>query len=202
VIGSRDAAEVAACAIRGGADAIQLREKASPDARMQEDARRILPLTRSAGIPLIINDRVSVALAVDADGLHVGQDDLPPAEARRLIGPHRLLGRSTHSLTQALAAQDEGVDYVGFGPVFPTPTKPEYGCVGVEAVQEVVARLHVPVVCIGGMDRATIGSIRSAGAACVAVVRAVCAAKDPKAAARELKCLLTEFHRAPHPSAL
>lgn len=186
-IGSRDAADVAAGAIRGGADAIQFRDKISSDARMQAEALRILPLARAAGVPLLINDRLAVALAVDADGLHVGQEDLSPAEARRRIGSHRLLGRSTHSLAQALAAQEEGVDYIGFGPVFPTPTKPEYGCVGVEAVQEVVARLHVPVVCIGGIDRATVGSVRSAGARCVAVVRAVCAAEAPEAATRELK---------------
>jgi thiamine-phosphate pyrophosphorylase len=150
----------------------------------------LLPLTRAAGIPLIINDRVDVADAVGADGVHLGQDDLPVEEARRLLGPSRLIGKSTHSVEQALAAQAEGADYIGLGPIFPTPTKPDYRSIGTEPIRQIVSHMQVPVVCIGGIDAETLGGVIAAGAQCVAVVRAVCAAPDPEAAARTLKEIL------------
>jgi thiamine-phosphate pyrophosphorylase len=194
--GSRDLAELAAAAIRGGADVIQLRDKAGSAARLIEEARRLLPLARAAGIPLIINDRVEAAEAVGADGVHLGQDDGSIEEARRLLGPERLIGRSTHSLEQALAAERDGADYIGLGPIFPTPTKPGYGSVGTALIQEVMRRVQVPVVCIGGIDATTLRAVLEAGAACVAVVRAACGAEDPERAARELKRTLTQFVRA------
>ena len=141
VSGGRDLAQIAAAAIRGGADVLQLREKHATDAQVCRDAERLLPLTRAAGIPLIINDRIEVASQTGADGVHLGQADPPVTEARRVLGPGRLVGKSTHSLEQALAAEAEGAD-------------------------------------------------------CVAVVRAVCAAEDPEAAARELKRLLRQSVRA------
>ena len=195
--GSRDLAELTAAAIRGGADVIQLRDKAASSAQLIEEARRLVPLTREAGIPLIINDWPGVVEAVGADGVHLGQDDGSIEEARRLIGPTRLIGLSTHSLEQAIAAEGEGADYIGVGPIFPTPTKPAYERVGTALIRAVTMRVHVPVVCIGGIDAATLRSVLKAGAACVAVVRAVCGAEDPEGAARTLKRALTQCVRAP-----
>lgn len=194
-VGSRDVLDVAAAAIRGGADVIQLREKAASTRQLLDDAQRLLPLTRRAGLPLIINDRVDVAKAAGADGVHLGQDDLPVAAARDMLGAGRLIGTSTHSLEQALAAAAEGVDYLGLGPIFPTPTKPDYGSIGTELIARVLSRVRLPVVCIGGIDGATLPDVLEAGAACVAVVRAVCAADDPESATRALKDALTHFVR-------
>ena len=195
-IGSRDPVQVAAAAIRGGADAIQLRDKTGPAKTLCDVARRLLEVTRPSGIPLIINDRADVALAAGASGVHLGQDDLPLADARRLLGPERLIGRSTHSLEQALAAEAEGADYIGCGPVFPTPTKPDAGSVGTALVTSVAARVRIPVVCIGGIDTGNVERVVAAGAVCVAVVRAVCRAADPEAATRQLKHRLIQSGRA------
>jgi len=184
-------------AIRGGADVIQLRDKSASSAQLIREAKRLLPVTRAAGIPLIINDRVEVVDAVGADGVHLGQDDGPIEEARRLLGSTRLIGKSTHSLEQALAADAEGADYIGLGPIFPTPTKPAYEHVGIALIGDVTRRVHVPVVCIGGIDHPALQSVLAAGATCVAVVRAVCGAEDPQRAARQLKNALTQFVRTP-----
>ncbi|MBI1992465.1 MAG: thiamine phosphate synthase [Candidatus Omnitrophica bacterium] len=190
--GTRNLADLTAAAIRGGADVIQLRDKTASTPQLIEEAAALLPLTRSAGIPLIINDRVEVLRAVGADGVHLGQDDLPIAEARRLLGSERLIGQSTHSLEQALAAEAAGADYIGFGPIFPTPTKPDYASVGTALIGTVAKQVRLPLVCIGGIDRTTIGHVLEAGARCVAVVRAVCRAEDPEAATRALKRHLTQ----------
>lgn len=186
VAAGRPLAGVAAQAIRGGADAIQLRDKQASARQLLDAARRLLAVTRPAGIPLIVNDRVDVALAAGADGVHLGQDDLPLAEARRILGPARLIGQSTHSLEQALTAERDGADYIGVGPIFPTPTKPSYGSVGTALIRLVAGRVRVPAVCIGGIDSRTIHEALAAGAGAIAVVRAVCGADDPEAAARRL----------------
>ena len=188
--GEHDMAAIASAAIRGGADALQLRRKRATDAQARQDAERLLPLARAGGIPLIINDRIEVAEASGADGVHLGQDDPPVAEARRALGPTRLIGKSTHSLEQAVAAEAEGASYIGLGPIFPTPTKPAYGSIGPGLIAEVRARVRIPIVCIGGLDSTTLPSVLEAGAGCVAVVRAVCAAEDPEAAARILKAAM------------
>ena len=192
---TRDLAEVAEAAIRGGADVLQLRDRSASDEALIEEARRLLRLTRRAGLPLIINDRPAVARVVGAEGVHLGQEDLPLAAARRLLGSDAILGKSTHSLAQALAAEAEGADYIGCGPVFATPTKPDYASVGVELIAAVRSRVRVPLVCIGGIDQATLPRILAAGAERVAVVRAVCGAADPEAAARALKQMLTQGSR-------
>lgn len=186
-VGARDLTAVAAAAIRGGADALQLRDKAASARELAAQAERLLAITRPAGIPLLINDQVEVARSVGADGVHVGQDDGPIREARHLLGPGRLIGRSTHSLAQALQAEAEGADYIGLGPIYPTPTKPTYEPLGIDVMARVLPKVRVPVVCIGGIDRTVIHEVLRAGARCVAVVRAVCAAEDPEAAARNLK---------------
>ena len=200
--GRRDLADIASAAIRGGADVIQLRDKTASDRQVLEEARRLLPLTRAAGIPLILNDRIDVARAAGADGVHLGQEDLPVCEARSLLGPGRLIGKSTHSVEQALAAEAEGPDYLGIGPVFPTPTKPDTGSVGTGLIGEVAARVRLPIVCIGGIDCGNIEQVLRAGAERVAVVRAVCGVGDPEAAARALKQVLTQSVRASAPPGL
>ena len=189
--GTRDLATLAQAAIRGGADVLQLRDKAASGDALLRETQRLLPIARAAGVPLIVNDRPDIALAAGADGVHLGQDDAPVAEARLLLGPHRLIGKSTHSLEQAVAADREPVDYLGLGPIFSTPTKPDYGSVGLDLISRARSTLTHPVVCIGGIETANLDSILAAGGLRVAVVRAVCAAADPEAAARTLKRLLT-----------
>lgn len=188
----RDLAQIAAQAIRGGADAIQLRDKTGSVRQVIEQAERLLAVTRPAAVPLIINDRIDVAAASGADGVHVGQDDLPVSAARRILGPDRIIGKSTHTLPQALEAEGEGVDYLAVGPIYPTPTKPESQSVGRALIAQVRAKVHTPLVVIGGIEERTLPEVLQAGAACVAVVRAVCGADDPENAARTLKRMLTQ----------
>lgn len=195
--GGRDLADVASAAVRGGADVLQFRDKTASARAFLQEAERLLSVARRADVPLIINDRVDIACAVGADGVHLGQDDLPLAAARRVLGPGRLIGRSTHSLEQARDAEAEGADYIGCGPMFQTPTKPDYGSVGTELIGRVTDTVRIPVVCIGGIDRGNLAAVLEAGADRVAVVRAVCAAGDPESAARELKQALEQFHRQP-----
>jgi len=187
VLGGRDPVETAAAAVRGGADVIQWRDKLSPDGQFLETARQLREQTRKQGVLFIVNDRVAVALRAQADGVHVGHEDLPVPEVRALVGDSMLIGRSTHSIEEALEAQRQGADYIGVGPVFATPTKPGYPAVGLKLVRQVAAQISIPWVAIGGIDLENAGLVSSAGAACVAVVRAVAAASDPEAAARLLK---------------
>ena len=182
-----DLADIAQAAIAGGADVLQLRDKTADAASLIHQARALLGITRRSHVPLIINDHPEVALAVDAGGVHLGQDDLSIAAARRLLGPKKLIGRSTHSLAQALEAERQGADYLGVGPVFATPTKPAYAPVGLPLVTQAAARLQTPWVAIGGIDASNAGRVVQAGARCLAVVRAVMAADDPRVAAHQLK---------------
>lgn len=199
---NRDLAWIAKQAICGGADVIQLRDKDAPTRLFIEEATRVLAITTAAHIPLIINDRIDVAVAVGADGVHVGQEDLPLLIARQILGPERIIGKSTHRLDQAIAGEREGADYLAIGPIYPTPTKPDYPSVGLPLIREVNAHVRIPRVCIGGIDDATLPEVVAAGATCVAVVRAVCSADDPARAARNLKRLLTQSVRTGSPAGL
>ena len=201
-IGARSIQRIAAAAIRGGADVLQLRDKTGSNQEVVGAAKTLLALTRPAGIPLIINDRADIANEVGADGVHVGQDDLSVEEARKLLGLDRLIGKSTHSLEQAEAADREGADYIGVGPIFATPTKPDYPQVGLELIGRIANRVNLPAVCIGGIDLSNLEEVLHAGAERVAVVRAVCAAKDPESATRQLRQKLAEFHRPTAPTSL
>ena len=192
--GQRPLADVAEQAIRGGADVIQLRNKSASKMMLLEQAKQLLPIAREARVPLIINDHVDVAVAAGADGVHLGQEDLPVREARKRLGPDRIIGQSTHDVAQAIRADLGGADYLALGPIYPTPTKPAYEAVGVSLIEEVKMRVGIPIVCIGGITQTTLPEVVRAGATCVAVVRAVCAASDPAASARALKSLMT--HRA------
>ena len=190
--GGRDPVWVAERALLGGASVLQLRSKGLTDGRRLELARRLRLLTRDHGVQFWVNDRADLALLSEADGLHLGQDDLPPREARRLVGPELKLGLSTHSLAQARAALEEPVDLLGFGPVFTTRSKahpdPEVGPSGLAQVLRVIPR---PVVAIGGINSDNAGAVARLAPAYVAVISAVCGAPDPEAAARELVVLLS-----------
>jgi thiamine-phosphate pyrophosphorylase len=142
-------------------------------------------MTAAAGVLFVVNDRLDVAMAVEADGVHLGQVDLPVAAARRLW-PGRILGRSTHSLSQAVEAEREGADYLGVGPVFATPTKPGRPAVGLGYVGSAAAQVRVPWFAIGGIDTSNVAAVVSAGARRVAVVRAVSDAVDVAGAVRAL----------------
>lgn len=171
-------------ALAGGVDIVQLRDKHASDAELVEAGRRFRRLTRAAGALLVVNDRPDLAVACDADGVHVGQEDLPVAEARAVVGPERLVGLSTHSPEQIRAAA--GADYLGVGPVFATPTKPGREPVGLELVREAARVAQVPWFAIGGIDLRTVSQVVAAGATRIAVVRAIGDAADPRAAAAAL----------------
>lgn len=196
-LGGHDLYETALAAMRGGADVIQLRDKTPSGAGTVSDlAKRLLPAADLAGVPLIINDYVDAAEVLEVAGVHLGQEDLSVKEARSRLGPGKLIGKSTHSVEQALAAQDEGVDYIGVGPIFPTPTKPGYGSVGTALIGQLAGRIVIPMVCIGAIDAETLDSVLEAGACCVAVVRAVCKAENPEASVRNLKNRIAQFSRS------
>ncbi|MDD5270913.1 MAG: thiamine phosphate synthase [Candidatus Omnitrophica bacterium] len=183
----RGLAEVASEAVEGGADIIQLREKDMPAREIVTLGRAIRKAMAGTGALFIINDRPDIAAATGADGVHLGQDDLPPEEARAIIGRDKVIGVSTHSLEQALAAEKAGADYIGVGPVFATPTKPDYIPVGTGLVREVSKAVRIPFVAIGGIDAGNIGQVLDAGASRIAVVRAVCGASDVRNAAKSIK---------------
>ena len=170
--------------LAGGCRLVQLREKSLPPAELYPIARELRRRCREAGCLFIVNDRVDLALAVEADGVHVGQDDLPAREARRLLRPGMLLGVSTHDEHQARRARDDGADYVALGSMFPTGSKPGFQLVGPELLRRVRPEIAVPLVAIGGITVDNIAEVVRAGADAVAVISAVCAAPDPAAAAR------------------
>lgn len=175
-------------AIDGGADVIQYRDKEATPAAMLEQAARLLALCRDRGVPLIVNDRVDVCLTIGADGLHVGQTDLPAGAARRLLGAERILGVSVASAEQVEPAVRAGADYLGAGPVFEArATKPDADPpMGLDGLRRIVACARIPVMAIGGIDRHNARRVLDAGAQALAVVSAVMAADDPRAAARSL----------------
>lgn len=171
-------------ALAGGCRMIQLREKEWPAGRLLPLAERLRERCRRAGATFIVNDRVDLALAVDADGVHLGQDDLPPRAARPLLKSGMILGRSTHSLAQAREARDDGAGYIAVGSMFPTSTKPDFQLVGPELVRTIRPETTLPVIGIGGITLDNVAAVIRAGADGVAVISAVCGAADPAAAAR------------------
>jgi thiamine-phosphate pyrophosphorylase len=175
----RDHLEIARAALIGGADMIQLRDKTGSLRELLPQACAIRLLCRTHNALFIVNDRLDLALAAEADGAHVGQEDLPAVEARRLLGPNRILGVSTHSVEQALAARDAGADYIGFGPMFPTGTKVTgYTPRGPAALREVRNAVSLPILAIGGITLENVGVVISAGATAPAVISAVVGAAN------------------------
>jgi len=182
-----DPAATAEAALAGGADALQLREKDAGDREVLALALRLRALTAAAGALLIVNDRPDIAGAAGADGVHLGQDDLPVAAARRVLPAGAIVGRSTHTLAQAREADAEGADYVAIGPMYPTPTKDAGPAAGTTVLRELLAGVARPVVAIGGIGPDNVGEVVEAGARRVAVCSAVIAATDPAAAAAAIR---------------
>ena len=174
----------------GGVDLLQLRAKNLAPASIESMSREMLRVTRDHGIPLIINDHPDIAARIGSEGVHVGQDDDSVARARQIVGPGVIVGKSTHSLAQALAAQAEGADYIGFGPLYATGTKPDYIPVGLHDIAEVHRQVQVPIFCIGGVNHARIAEVIEAGARRVVVVSAFLLAADVQAEVRQLKAAL------------
>jgi len=170
--------------LAGGGRLVQLREKTLPLSKLFPLAEAIRQRCRQAGARFIVNDRADLALAVDADGLHVGQDDMPAAVARRLLRPGMILGVSTHDETQARQALRDGADYVAAGSIFPTGSKAGFQLVGPALVRKLRPEIPVPLVAIGGITEDNVGQVMAAGADSVAVISAVCGAPDPAEATR------------------
>ena len=181
----RDLEEILDATIAGGCRLIQLREKEWPSGRLLPLAERLRERCRRGSVTFIVNDRVDLAIAVGADGVHLGQDDLPTRAARPLLRPGMVLGRSTHSVAQAREAQSEGADYIAVGSMFPTQTKPDFELVGPELIRAVRPATKSPLIGIGGITRENVAEVIRAGADGVAVISAVCGAPDPAAATRE-----------------
>jgi thiamine-phosphate pyrophosphorylase len=177
-------------AIAGGVDVVQLREKELPDGELVSVARALLALSERLGALFVINDHPAVAREVGADGVHVGQDDMPVEHVRELVGPDMLIGLSTHAPEEIDAVDPAVVDYIGVGPVHATPTKPGRPAVGLELVRYAAAHAPVPFFAIGGLDAGNIAESIEAGAERVCVLRAIAAAENPETAARSLRDLL------------
>ncbi|RLC94714.1 MAG: thiamine phosphate synthase [Chloroflexi bacterium] len=185
-LAGRDPVLVAAQAIRGGATTIQLRDKAHARGEIVNLARKLRVVCGEGGALFIVNDYLDVALAADADGLHLGQEDLPLQEARRLMPMDRLLGCSTHTMSQARRAQSEGADYVAVGSVYASPSKSDSMVIGLETLRKVREKVSLPVIAIGGINADNVAEVMSTGVDAVAVISAVMGAEDPEEAAREL----------------
>lgn len=180
----RDLPALLDAVLAGGCRLVQLREKTMPLGDLLPLARSLARRCREADALLIINDRADLALAAGADGLHVGQDDLPARQARALLPPGMILGVSTHDPEQARRAVADGADYVAVGSIFPTTTKAGFQLVGPELIRRVRPEVPVPLVGIGGITAENACAVLGAGADAVAVISALCAASDPEAATR------------------
>ena len=187
----RDLEEIAAAAAQGGAGAIQLREKDLSARDLYALGARLQAALVPYGVPLLINDRLDVALALDVAGVHLAGHSLPTAIARRVLGAGKLLGVSTHSVEEARCAAEDGADFIVFGPVFTTPSKVAYGPPqGLQHLRTVVRAVHIPVIAIGGIDHTNLSQVMQAGAYGVAMIRAVLAAPDPYKATQQLRAAL------------
>ena len=191
-----EAQRVAIELLRGGADLIQLRGKKQSVAELTSLTNELHGLTSEVGVPLIINDHAEIAREIAVEGLHLGQDDLPIAAAREIVGRECWIGKSTHSLAQASAAAEEGAAYIGFGPLFATPTKPQYQPVGTGDIRRVHELVPLPIFCIGGIKLQNLAMVLSAGASRMVIVSGLLQSGDIAAATRAAKQLLVENHAA------
>lgn len=188
---ARSLPEVVAAVACGGAGMVQLREKDLSARDLYNLGMCLQDVLTPYDIPLLINDRLDVAQALDTTGVHLAGHSLPTALARRVLGPQKLLGVSTHSVAEARAAMVEGADFIVFGPVFDTPSKTAYGAPqGLQRLEEVIRQVTIPVLAIGGIDSNNLPQVLQTGAHGVAMIRAVLAAPDPCAATQQLRRLL------------
>ena len=189
-VNTQDAARILEQLIGGGIDAVQLRGKNRSIEDLTALAEELLPMTRLANIPLIANDHAAIAQSVLVQGVHVGQDDDAIDNVRARLDRPIIVGKSTHSIAQAIAAEKEGADYIGFGPIFSTPTKPDYPPIGFEQIREVHQRVSIPIFCIGGIKLENLADVIAAGAKRVVIVSGLLHARDPAAYARQAKQFL------------
>lgn len=196
---NRPIQDVVLRAVRGGAAYVQLREKDITTRLFVEEGRAIKKILEPYGVPLIINDRIDVALACDADGVHIGQEDMPYETARKLMGERAMIGLSVETWEDVEAAQKLDVDYIGISPVFATPTKTDtkepWGLHGLRKIK--VFSRH-PLVAIGGINKSNAGAVVEAGADCLAVVSAICSSDDPMTATMRLKNIMDNVIRKGH----
>ena len=173
--------------LKGGATFVQLREKNLDSAHFLEEAKEIKELCRQYGVPFVINDNVEIALAMDADGVHVGQSDMEAGDVRRKLGADKLIGVSAQTVEQALLAPERGADYLGVGAVFPTGSKADAVEVGHDTLKAICEAVTIPVVAIGGITRDNVAELKGSGISGIAVISAIFAQKDIQAAAADLK---------------
>jgi len=180
--------DMVSAVLRAGISFIQYRDKGRPRREVYEEASRLRELTQSFGAALIVNDHADIALAVGADGVHLGQDDLPLKEARKIMGP-RIIGISTHNMEQAKEAEAGGADYIGYGPIFHTSTKDAGSPKGIDDLRVIKRNVGIPVVAIGGITAASVFAVLGAGADAVAVATAICKGDIQKNAERLVESL-------------
>jgi len=174
--------------IQGGADVIQFRQKTGSTRELIDTAQLMQKICRAAGVPLIVNDRLDVALAIDADGVHLGQDDFPIDLARRLLGTDKIIGGSASNLEEARKCRQQGADYIGLGPIYTTSSKDDAGPVcGLELLKQVAEQIPLPIIAIGGIQAENIDELLAAGAYGVAIISAICCRPDPEAATRAMR---------------
>lgn len=176
--------------LEGGVQIVQLRAKGKPESIITAAGRALAPLCRSYGVPFLLNDHPRLVAEVGADGAHIGQDDQTLAEARRLMPEGAITGKSTHTIPQALEAHREGADYIGFGPLFATPTKPEYAPIGTTALNEAHRCVPLPIFCIGGIKRENLPALLADGARRVVIVSGILQARDIVAYCHDCRTLL------------
>ena len=174
-------------ALEGGATFVQLREKELDEEHFLEEAREIKELCRKYNVPFVINDNVDIALAMDADGVHVGQSDMEAGDVRAKLGPDKIIGVSAQTVEQALLAQSRGADYLGVGAVFPTGSKADASEVSHETLRKICEAVDIPVIAIGGIGKDNVKELSGSGICGIAVISAIFAQKDIKAATEELK---------------
>lgn len=194
---AEDSERVVSQIIEGGADVLQIRAKDFSEEKIQQLGEQIIPLTESAGVPLIVNDFPELVPAFGAQGAHVGQDDRAVADARWRAGralagevPPPIIGKSTHSVEQAVAAAEEGADYIGFGPLFATPTKPGRPAIGLDDIRRVHELVKIPIFCIGGIKLENLDAVLAAGAQRIVIVSGILQAEDIVSYCRKVRARL------------
>jgi thiamine-phosphate pyrophosphorylase len=186
ICGKRDIEEVVSQAIEGGAGMIQFRDKESDDKEFNKIALRLSKICKNRGVPFIVNDRVEIALKTDADGVHLGEEDLSISEARSMLGPNKMIGKTARSVQEAIGAEEEGADYVGLGPIFHTNSKHIDKPIGVEIIETAEKNLKIPVFPIGGINLSNLNQVIHAGCKRIAVISAVVLSEDVKSSAANL----------------
>jgi thiamine-phosphate pyrophosphorylase len=186
-IATKPVIETARLVIDGGADAIQLREKTISDREFISMAGEVRDVTTKRGPLLIINDRVHVAREINADGVHLGQQDMGVSEAREIIGNEKIIGVSTHNVRQVCQAQKDGADYIAIGPIYPTRTKDHEPSIGIEIIQEISGAVNIPIVAIGAITLENLNEVLKAGASRIAVCSAIISAQDIRSTTRQFK---------------